>query len=85
MNVNGSNANCWFGRILLSAYNNGTPPAPNGGAIQIITDYRNPPSYALNNNYITVTDIFDGTGTNALKITVASISFVGNVKIKVYG
>ena len=85
MNVNGSNANCWFGRILLSAYNNGTPPAPNGGAIQIITDYRYPASLSGANNYISVTDIFDATGTNALKITVASISFVGNVKIKVYG
>ena len=84
-NVAGSNAYCWFGRIFLSSYNNGTPPAPNGGAIQIITDYRNPASYIPNNNYITVTDIFDGTGTNALKITIANTVFAGSIRIKVYG
>ena len=38
-----------------------------------------------NNNYITVVDVFDAWGSNALKITIANFNFAGNMKIKVYG
>ena len=64
-NVAGSNAYCWFGRIFLSYHISGTSPATTGGIIQITTDYRNPASYATNNDYISVAEQFDYTGTCA--------------------
>ena len=84
-NVGASNSFCWFGRLFLSYHINGTAPAATGGIISIITDYRNPATNALNNNYINVEERFDGSGTCALRITMNSAIFAGNLKIKVYG
>ena len=37
---------CWFSRVHCSINTNGrgASPAPNGGIIQIVTDFRNPAS-----------------------------------------
>ena len=85
MNVAGSYAYCWFGRVLLSTFPNGTPPATNGGVISIITDYRNPASYVLNNNYISVVEVLDSSGHSALKISISNAVFGAQFKIKVVG
>ena len=63
----------------------GTSPAVNGGIIQIVTDYRNPTSYATNNNYITVQEKWDGVGNNTLWISIANFNFGGTMRVKIYG
>ena len=87
LNVNGSNAYCWFGRVLCSVNTSGTgtPPANNGGIIQIITDYRNPATSVVNNNFINVKEKWDGNGNNALWIDINNFNFAGTMRIKIYG
>jgi len=78
----GGNAVCWFGTFLLSTNNSGTSPAPNGGVISIITDYKYPTSGAYT---ITITDTFDGSGNNVAWIQLQGSLFAGNIKVKIYG
>ena len=85
INIAGSNAFCWFGRVYLSINGNGTSPATNGGIIQIITDYRNPNVNSTNNNYMIVGEKWDGSGNNTLWIQINSFTFAGNIKVKIYG
>jgi hypothetical protein len=68
---------------LLSSTNvSGRSPAPNGGVIAIITDYRNPTS---GNYTISITDTFDGSGNNVALIHIQGALFAENIKIKIYG
>ena len=81
-NIGGSdNSAGWFGRVFLSTNNNGTAPATPGGIIQIITDFRNPNTSSYNNNYITVSERWDNSGNNALRISINS--FAGNITVKI--
>ena len=86
-NVAGSNAYCWFGRVFCSVNTSGTgtPPANNGGIIQIITDYRNPTTSAVNNNFINVKEKWDGNGNNMLWIEINNFNFAGTMHVKIYG
>lgn len=85
VNAGGSNAYCWFGRVLCSTNINGTSPATSGGIIQITTDYRNPSTASTNNYYIYVKEKWDGSGNNTLWIEVNNFTFGGNIKVKIYG
>ena len=88
LNAGGTQRVCWFGRVYLSfatGANTGTPPANNGGVIQISTDYRNPASYSPTNYYIDVEERWDGAGNNALFIRVANAVYGGTLRIKIRG
>ena len=88
LNAGGTQRICWFGRVYLSfatGANTGTPPANNGGVIQIITDYRNPASYSPTNYYIDVEERWDGAGNNVLFMRVANAVYGGTLRIKIRG
>lgn len=85
LNVGSVNRFCWFGRVYVSTNNNGTPPAVNGGVIQIICDYRYPASYSFNNNYIDVVEKWDANGNNTLWITIANPIYAGTMRVKIRG
>ena len=88
LNAGGTQRVCWFGRVYLSfaaGANTGTPPANNGGVIQISTDYRYPASYSPTNYYIDVEERWDGSGNNALFMRVANAVYGGTLRIKIRG
>ena len=86
LNAGGLQQVCWFGRVYCSYVNGsgtGTPPATEGGIIQITTELRYPTVWTPTNYYMTVTEQWDGSGNNTLFVYVSNPNYAGTLRVKI--